>query len=87
MQDYYESIFRDFVADGSVANLTAVDVSASRWCEVDDHRDLDAAEFMFLDRKAQFDRVQQLHGSYWRYGLVDHSYLYNMHFPPRAMLC
>jgi histidinol-phosphate/aromatic aminotransferase/cobyric acid decarboxylase-like protein len=86
VQDYYESIFRDFVADGSVADLAAVDVSASRWYEVDDHRDLDAAEFMFLDRDGQFDRIQQLHGSYWRYGFVDHSYLYNLHFPPPAML-
>ena len=41
---------------------------------------------MFLDRDAQFDRVQQLHGAYWRYGFVDHSYLYNMHFPPPQML-
>lgn len=86
VQDYYESIFRDLVADGSVTDLEAVDVSASRWYEVDDHRDLDAAEFMFLDRHVQFDRIQQVYGSYWRYGFVDHSYLYNMHFPPPAML-
>ena len=46
----------------------------------------DAAEFLFLERDAQFDRIQQLHGSYWRYGFTDHSYLYNMHFPPAAML-
>ncbi len=86
VQDYYESIFRDFVADGSVTDLAAVNVAASRWYEIDDHRDLEVAEFMFLDRDAQFDRIQELHGSYWRYGFVDHSYLYNMHFPPRAML-
>jgi choline kinase len=84
--DYYESILRDLVADGSIADLVAVDVSGSRWYEVDDHRDLDVAEFLFMDREAQFDRIQQLHGSYWRYGIVDHSYLYNMHFPPQAML-
>ena len=84
--DYYESILRDLVADGSISDLVAVDVSASRWYEVDDHRDLDVAEFLFMDREAQFDRIQELHGSYWRYGIVDHSYLYNMYFPPRAML-
>ena len=61
-------------------------VSASRWSEIDDDRDLDAAEFQFLDRDAQFDRIQKLHGAYWRYGFVDHSYLYNMHFPPQEML-
>ena len=86
VQDYYESVFRDCVADGSVTDLAAVDVSASRWYEVDDLRDFEAAEFTFLDRDEQFDRIQQLHGGYWRYGFVDHSYLYNLHFPPQAML-
>ena len=84
---YYESVLRDCVNDPVLRiEMTAVDVSASRWSEIDDDRDLDAAEFMFLDRDAQFDRVQQLHGAYWRYGFVDHSYLYNMHFPPAKML-
>ena len=83
---YYESVLRDCVADGSLTDLAAVDVSASRWYEIDDHRDQDAAEFLFLDRDAQYDRIQHLHGSYWRYGFTDHSYLYNMHFPPAAML-
>ena len=86
VHDYYESVFRDLVADGSIDDLVGVDVSASRWYEVDDHRDLDVAEFSFLDRDAQFQRIQELHGSYWRYGFVDHSYLYNLHFPPDAML-
>ena len=86
MHDYYETVFRDLVADGSIDDLVGVDVSASRWYEVDDHRDLDVAEFSFLDHEAQFERIQELHGSYWRYGFVDHSYLYNLNFPPEAML-
>jgi len=87
VNEYYETILRDCVADPSAeVDIAAVDVSASRWSEVDDDRDLDAAEFQFLDRDAQFDRVQKLHGAYWRYGFVDHSYLYNMHFPPQQML-
>jgi histidinol-phosphate/aromatic aminotransferase/cobyric acid decarboxylase-like protein len=84
--DYYESILRDLVADGTIDDLVAVDVSTSRWYEVDDYRDLDVAEFLFMDRGAQFERIQHLHGSYWRYGIIDHSYLYNMYFPPKAML-
>ena len=84
--DYYESILGDCVRDETLTELAAVDVSASRWCEVDDHRDVGVAEFLFLDRDAQFDRVQGLYGSYWRYGFTDHSYLYNMHFPPTSML-
>lgn len=83
---YYETVIQDAVAEGVLTDLVAVDVSASRWYEIDDHRDLDAAEFLFLDRPAQYERIQQLHGSYWRYGFTDHSYLYNMHFPPTAML-
>ena len=86
VNDYYESILRDCVADQAVTDMVAVDVSSSRWSEIDDDRDLDAAEFRFLNRDAQYDRVQQLHGAYWRYGFVDHSYLYNMHFPPAEML-
>ena len=83
---YYETVMQECVANGTLTNLTAVNVSGSRWYEVDDHRDLDAAEFLFLDRNAQYDRIQRLYGSYWRYGFTDHSYLYNMHFPPAAML-
>ena len=87
VNEYYESILRDCVADPTAkVDIAAVDVSTSRWSEIDDDRDLDAAEFQFLDRDAQFDRVQKLHGAYWRYGFVDHSYLYNMHFPPQKML-
>jgi histidinol-phosphate/aromatic aminotransferase/cobyric acid decarboxylase-like protein/choline kinase len=86
VQAYYETVFRELVADGSLTDLVAVDVSSSRWYELDDHRDLEIAEFMFLDREHQFDRIQSLHGSYWRYGVVDHSYLYNLHFPPPVML-
>ena len=83
---YYETVLRDLVAARDLPALVAVDVTESRWYEIDDHRDLDNAEFMFLSPDQQYDRIQTLHGSYWRYGIVDHSYLYNLHFPPQAML-
>jgi histidinol-phosphate/aromatic aminotransferase/cobyric acid decarboxylase-like protein/NDP-sugar pyrophosphorylase family protein len=86
VQIYYETVFRDLVANGSLADLVAVDVSPSRWYELDDHRDLEMAEFVFMSREKQFETIQSLHGSHWRYGVVDHSYLYNLHFPPPAML-
>ncbi len=81
VQAYYETVLRDLVAARALPDLAAVDVSASRWYEIDDHRDLENAEFMFLSPDHQYDRVQELHGSYWRFGIVDHSYLYNLHFP------
>src|SRR5665811_2196621 len=74
VQAYYETVFRALVADGSLPDLVAVDVSSSRWYELDDYRDLEIAEFMFLSRERQYKRIQSLHGSYWRYGVVDHSY-------------
>ena len=86
VQAYYETVLRDLVATREMPDLVAVDVTESRWYEIDDHRDLEMAEFMFLSPDQQYDRVQTLHGSYWRYGIVDHSYLYNLHFPPQAML-
>jgi histidinol-phosphate/aromatic aminotransferase/cobyric acid decarboxylase-like protein/CTP:phosphocholine cytidylyltransferase-like protein len=86
VDDYYEIVLRDLVASGTLTDLAAVDVSSHRWSEVDNHHDLAAAEFQFLDRSAQFDHIQHLHGSYWRYGFVDHSYLYNLHFPTDEML-
>jgi len=30
----------------------------------------------------EFDDLATIHGGYWRYGFVDHSYLYNLYFPP-----
>ena len=33
-------------------------------------------------RKEQYKSLATAHGGYWRYGFVDHAYLYNLHFPP-----
>jgi histidinol-phosphate/aromatic aminotransferase/cobyric acid decarboxylase-like protein len=84
---YYEAAFRDLRAGGSLPALAAVDVSALRWCEIDDQHDLDLASFLFLERTSQFDRLRQLHGSYWRYGVTDHVHAaHNPYFPPRPLL-
>ena len=82
---YYESVFCDLVRDGRL-DLTAVDVSACQWCEIDDRQDLAVAEFMMLDRESQYDRLQRLHGSYWRYGVTDHAYIYNVYFPTTKLV-
>ena len=36
------------------------------------------------DRKYEFIAGQ--HGGYWRHDFVDHAYLYNLYFPPDALL-
>jgi histidinol-phosphate/aromatic aminotransferase/cobyric acid decarboxylase-like protein len=33
-------------------------------------------------REEQYKELATAHGGYWRYGFVDHAYLYNLHFPP-----
>ncbi|MEH6557374.1 MAG: histidinol-phosphate transaminase [Oceanicoccus sp.] len=35
-----------------------------------------------LTREQQYQELATAHGGYWRYGFVDHAYLYNLHFPP-----
>lgn len=33
-------------------------------------------------REQQYEKLATAHGGYWRYGFIDHAYLYNLHFPP-----
>lgn len=33
-------------------------------------------------RVRQYEELATAHGGYWRYGFIDHAYLYNLHFPP-----
>ncbi|MCH8173656.1 MAG: histidinol-phosphate aminotransferase family protein [Proteobacteria bacterium] len=33
-------------------------------------------------RERQYEALADAHGGYWRYGFIDHAYLYNLHFPP-----
>jgi len=35
-----------------------------------------------IDRAKQYEALATIHGGYWRYGFIDHAYLYNLHFPP-----
>jgi histidinol-phosphate/aromatic aminotransferase/cobyric acid decarboxylase-like protein len=33
-------------------------------------------------REREYEELATSHGGYWRYGFIDHAYLYNLHFPP-----
>jgi len=35
-----------------------------------------------ISREQQYEALATAHGGYWRYGFIDHAYLYNLHFPP-----
>lgn len=37
-------------------------------------------------REAEYEALQSEHGGYWRHDFVDHAYLYNLHFPPKALM-
>ena len=37
------------------------------------------------DREQQYEIISKQHGGYWRHGFVDHSYLYNLYFPPSRL--
>ena len=85
VDSYYESVLKDLMAAGQV-EFKGVDVGDRLWYEVDDQKDLKAADKMFAPPEQRLERVLKLHGSYWRYGFTDHSYLYNLYFPPEEML-
>ncbi len=81
---YYELLLKDTLARGEHV-LTAVDCSAIRWYEIDDVNDKRLAEYLFSTPEQRLEFIDGQYGSYWRYGVVDHSYLYNMYFPPADM--
>ncbi|MBV9550577.1 MAG: aminotransferase class I/II-fold pyridoxal phosphate-dependent enzyme [Alphaproteobacteria bacterium] len=81
---YYELLLKDVLARDETA-LVAVDCSAIRWFEIDDDNDRRLAEYLFSPPEKKLSFLSSQYGSYWRYEVVDHSYLYNMYFPPPDM--
>lgn len=37
-----------------------------------------------VSREQQYEDLATAHGGYWRYGFVDHAYLFNLHYPPES---
>jgi histidinol-phosphate/aromatic aminotransferase/cobyric acid decarboxylase-like protein/choline kinase len=81
---YYESLFKESLRAGRHA-FGAVDCRAERWYEIDDHSDLRAAEYLFASPEQRYHMLQAQHGGMWRHDVVDHTYLYNLHFPTAPM--
>ncbi len=50
VQDYYEVVFAEMVADG-LLTLQSVGFDEGRWCEIDTLEDLRAAELLFFDSR------------------------------------
>ena len=81
VNQYYEAIFHTtaYNRQHRMAALLCDDV---RWFEIDDENDRLMAEYIFASPEERYEVVAREYGSYWRYGFTDHTYLYNLYFPP-----
>jgi histidinol-phosphate/aromatic aminotransferase/cobyric acid decarboxylase-like protein/NDP-sugar pyrophosphorylase family protein len=84
LNDYYESVLITLAHRGK-NNLVAVLCDDLKWYEIDDESDRQAAEYIFSTPTQRYDHVSTLHGGYWRFGFVDHAYLYNAYYPPKTV--
>ncbi len=85
VNEYYETVLRTICRSGH-PELTAVRCDDIKWMEIDDGNDLAAAEYLFSSRQRRYRLVSEQFGEYWRYDFTDHSLLYNLYYPPEAML-
>jgi len=85
VDDYYEAVLSELCRQDGVG-LSAVLCDDVRWIEVDNQDDLTAANYLFANQEQRYEYISNLHGDYWRYNFADHSLLYNLHFPPKAVL-
>ena len=83
--DYHEAVLSELCGQDGV-DLSAVLCDDVRWIEVDNQDDLTAANYLFADQEQRYEYISSLHGDYWRYNFTDHSLLYNLRFPPKALL-
>jgi len=84
VKQYYEVVFHASTY-GQEHDLAALVCDDIKCFEIDDENDRVNAEFLFASPDDRFDVVSREHGSYWRYGFTDHSYLYNLYFPPEGV--
>lgn len=82
---YYETILREINGNQEfkMSTLLCDDI---KWFEIDDESDRKTAEFIFASPEERYEIVDSEHGSYWRFGFIDHTYLYNLYFPPKEVL-
>jgi len=82
---YYELLLSVFI---SMRNpiLYATIIDDIKWLEIDDFSDLKKAEILFANPMARLQKAELAHGGYWRYDFADYSYLYNLYFPPVALI-
>jgi histidinol-phosphate/aromatic aminotransferase/cobyric acid decarboxylase-like protein/choline kinase len=85
VRDFYETILQELCCQDKPA-VTAVLCDDVRWFEIDNQDDLTAANYLFADQRQRYEFISSLYGDYWHYDFIDHALLYNLYFPPQAML-
>lgn len=78
--DYYELVLKQTLERGSHA-IKALDCRDLPWYEIDDQTDRASAEYRFRSPAERLKFLGDQYGGYWRYGFVDHAYIYNPYFP------
>lgn len=84
VNQYYEIILHA-TAYSQQHSMTALLCDDIKWFEIDDENDRMTAEYLFASPEERYEVVAREHGGYWRYGFTDHSYLYNLYFPPEGV--
>ena len=84
VNQYYEVILHTTI-DSQRHKMTALLCDDIKWFEIDDENDRLAAEYLFASPEERYEVVASEYGSYWRYGFIDHAYLYNLYFPPEEV--
>ncbi|MED7670656.1 aminotransferase class I/II-fold pyridoxal phosphate-dependent enzyme [Pseudomonas moraviensis subsp. stanleyae] len=79
---YYEDVFKKASLEGKW-DIQTVIVPTTEWYEVDNHYDLTVCNY--ISSSDRLDFVQNRHGGYWRYPMLDFALIYNFHFPPQQM--
>jgi len=85
VNEYYESVLNELNRQGKL-DMNAVYCDDVKWIEIDNPNDLTSANYMFSNQEERYEHVSGLFGEYWRYKFVDHSLLYNLFYPPKAVL-
>ena len=84
VNQYYEVILHA-TAYSQQHTMMALLCDDIKWVEVDDESDRLTAEYTFASPEERYEVVAREYGSYWRYGFTDHTYLYNLYFPPEGV--
>ncbi|MFC2038705.1 aminotransferase class I/II-fold pyridoxal phosphate-dependent enzyme [Chloroflexota bacterium] len=84
VNQYYEVILHS-LAYSRQHSMTTLICDDIKWAEVDCENDRKFAEYLFASPEKRYEIVEKEYGSYWQYGFTDHTYLYNLYFPPEGV--